>query len=151
LQLLARHQQEADLDIRSSGDLIAALEAVVAAMDVFDFPPGDTFAVRLALEEALINAHKHGHGQDPTKVVRLRYRVAAEEVLAEVEDEGAGFDHRQVADPRLPANWDRSCGRGLLLMRHFLTSVEHNERGNCVFLRKARSVKANGARPGTGS
>ena len=56
------------------------------------FPSRDAFAVRLALEEAVVNAIKHGHQHDPAKVVRVAYRVSPERVVLEVEDQGAGFD-----------------------------------------------------------
>ena len=58
----------------------------------------------------------------------------------EVEDEGEGFDRSSVPDPLAPENLERSSGRGLLLMRHYLTWMGYNARGNCVRLCKCRSV-----------
>jgi serine/threonine-protein kinase RsbW len=130
--------------IRSCAEALAAAESVVLEMDRLGYSRRDVFAVRLALEEALVNAIKHGHGHDPTKTARLRCVMSAEEVFAEVEDEGPGFDHRLVADPRLEENHDRPGGRGLLLMRHYLTSVEYNERGNRVVLRLSRQQSTAG-------
>ena len=46
-------------------------EALAAA----DFGDRDLFAVRLALEEALVNAIKHGNQLDPAKRVRVGYTV----------------------------------------------------------------------------
>jgi len=103
------------------------------------YPSEDGFAVRLALEEALVNAIKHGHRNDSTKVVRAGFRVTADEVWAEVQDEGPGFDPTRVADPRASENWDRPGGRGLLLMRYYMTWVRYDERGNRVTLCKRRS------------
>jgi serine/threonine-protein kinase RsbW len=94
--------------------------------------------VRLGLEEALVNAVRHGNRGDPRKRVRVRYRVAPQEVWAEVEDEGPGFDPGAVPDPTGPERLERPGGRGLLLMRHYLSSVSYNERGNAVTLRKRR-------------
>jgi serine/threonine-protein kinase RsbW len=96
--------------------------------------------VRLALEEAVVNGLRHGNQGDPSKCVRVLYRVAPEAVLAEVQDEGAGFDPARVPDPTLPENVDRPGGRGLVLMRHFMTWVEFSARGNRVTLCKRRSV-----------
>ncbi len=127
------------LSIRTRVDLAEALDKVLAAMTAWRYPSGDTFAVRLALEEALVNALKHGHGYDPDRTVRLRCRVGADEVLAEVEDEGPGFDHTQVADPLTEANRERPSGRGLLLIRHYTTWARYNDRGNHLTLCKARS------------
>jgi serine/threonine-protein kinase RsbW len=117
------------------------LDAVVAAMAAECYPEGDVFAVRLALREAISNAVRHGNRGDPAKAVRIRYHVTPRRVLAEVEDEGPGFDPGQVPDPRASENVERDGGRGLLLMRLYLTWVRHNGRGNCVTLCKCRSPR----------
>jgi serine/threonine-protein kinase RsbW len=103
------------------------------------YPERDRFGVRLALEEALINAVKHGNRGDPAKRVRLRYRVTAPAVELEVEDQGEGFDPAAVPDPCAPENRERPGGRGLLMMRHYLDEVHYHGRGNRVTLRKRRS------------
>src|SRR4051812_44697137 len=102
--------------VRSTADALAALEALIREMGVLGYSRRDAFGMRLALEEALVTAIKHGHGYDPGKTVRLRCVASAVEVVADVEDEGPGFDHRLVVDPRLPENRERPCGRGLMLM-----------------------------------
>ena len=61
-------------------------------------------------------------------------------VWLEVEDEGPGFDPRAVPDPREPENLERPGGRGLLLMRRYLTRVAHLDRGNRVVLFRERSA-----------
>jgi serine/threonine-protein kinase RsbW len=117
------------------------LDAVGAATAAEGYPEGDVFAVRVALSEAISNAVRHGNRGDPAKAVRIRYHVTPRRVLAEVEDEGPGFDPGQVPDPRASENWERAGGRGLLLIRQYLTWVRHNGRGNCVTLCKRRSAR----------
>jgi serine/threonine-protein kinase RsbW len=95
--------------------------------------------MRLALDEALANAVRHGHRGDATKRVEVRYRITAAEALAEVEDQGEGFDPQRVSDPRLPENLEQPGGRGLLLMRAYLSWVRYNDRGNAVTLCQRRS------------
>jgi serine/threonine-protein kinase RsbW len=124
---------------RGAEDVPAVLDAVVAAMEQFAYPKKDVFAVRLALEEALVNAVKHGNRGDPAKEARLRYYANAELVLLEVEDDGAGFDPAGVPDPLAPENLERPSGRGLFLIRKYMTWMEHNERGNCVTMCKHRT------------
>jgi serine/threonine-protein kinase RsbW len=126
------------LVVRRAADLPSVLGPVAGAMTMLGYPPRDVFAVRLGLEEALVNAIRHGNRGDPGKRVRVRYRVTAEEVRAEVEDEGRGFDPGAVADPLDEAELARPCGRGLLLMRHYLDGVFYNEAGNAVTLHKRR-------------
>jgi len=139
VESLRAHVAEVVLWVRKTEELAPVLDGVTAAMGRRRYPEKDVFAVRLALEEALVNAIKHGNGYDPSKVVRVRFQVLTDEVLAEVEDEGPGFDPADVADPCEPENLERSCGRGLLLMRHYLTWVRYDGRGNRVTLCKLRS------------
>jgi serine/threonine-protein kinase RsbW len=127
------------LALRSPPELVPVLHVVVAAMAAQGYPARDIFGMRLALEEALANALKHGHGYDPARVVRVRCRVTAEQALAEVEDEGPGFDPGLVPDPLADANLGLPSGRGLLLMRHYLSWVQFSQRGNRVTLCRRRS------------
>jgi serine/threonine-protein kinase RsbW len=127
------------LTFRQTAELPRIVEPLLTAMARQSYPEQDVFAVRLALEEALVNAVKHGHGGDATKTVRVRFRVSAEDVQAEVEDEGPGFDPECVPDPTAAENVERCGGRGLLLMRHFLTELSFHGRGNHLRLRKRRS------------
>ena len=127
------------LALRSAEEVVPALERLSAAMSAAGYPQRDAFALRLALEEALVNALKHGHRGDPSKEVRLRYRVTAEEAVAEVEDQGPGFDPAAVPDPLAPENLEKPSGRGLLLMRRYLSWLRFNERGNVVTLCRRRS------------
>ena len=127
------------VSVRAAAEIGRVADAVVAAMDAAGYPDRDRFAVRLALEEAVANAVKHGHQGDPAKRVRVCYQVRPDRVLVEVEDQGAGFDPRRVPDPRDPENLDKPSGRGLLLMRSYTTWLRFNARGNRVTLCRARS------------
>jgi serine/threonine-protein kinase RsbW len=88
------------------------------------------FAVHLALEEAFLNAVKHGNKMDPAKTVVLEYLVDGEKVEIQMLDEGRGFDPCSIPDPRTGENLYRPEGRGLLLMSAYMDVVEYNERGN---------------------
>jgi serine/threonine-protein kinase RsbW len=114
-------------------------DMVAEAMESAGYSKQDRFAVRLALEEAAVNAIKHGNHGDQAKTVRIAFRLDPEQVLLTVEDEGPGFDPQRVADPLSPDNIDRSSGRGLLLMRHYMTWISYNARGNAVTLCKCRT------------
>src|SRR5260370_25553245 len=114
------------------------LDKVCCAMAGHKYESKESFAVCLALEEALANAVKHGHRKDPGQFVRIRVLVEPDRVLIMVKDRGKGFDPNAVPDPRAPENLDRPTGRGLLLMRTYTTLVRFNARGNCVFMGKRR-------------
>ena len=103
-----------------------------------EFSEPDLFAIRLAVEEAIVNAIKHGNGSDPAKSVRIDYEVNREQIRVRIEDEGAGFDPEQVPDPTQPEFLERPSGRGLLLMRHYMSEVRFNDRGNSVEMVKRK-------------
>jgi serine/threonine-protein kinase RsbW len=75
------------------------LATVAADMTGLTYGSRDIFAVKLGLEEAISNALKHGNGRDPAKRVRIRYRVTADRVVAQVADDGAGFDLLPEPEP----------------------------------------------------
>ena len=113
-------------------EMSSLIDTIVHAMGEWAYPANDTFAVRMVLEEAIVNAIKHGHHNDPGKEVEVRYRLGADHLLFEVEDEGRGFDPGQVPDATAPENLQRPSGRGLLLIRHYSTWVRHNAQGDCI-------------------
>jgi serine/threonine-protein kinase RsbW len=115
------------------------VRAVVAALRAAGFSKDDVFAVRLTLDEALVNAVKHGHHGDPTKRARVRWQIRGEGVLLVVRDQGPGFNPRRVPDPCAGQGLGRDSGRGLLLMRTYMTRVHHNRRGNAVLLYRKHS------------
>ncbi len=101
----------------------------------------EVFSVRLALEEALVNAIKHGNQMDRDKQVHVAYRFLGDRFEIRITDEGGGFDPNDVPDPTAVENLERPCGRGLMLMRHYMTEVYYNERGNSVFMAKVFKKK----------
>jgi serine/threonine-protein kinase RsbW len=115
------------------------LTDVIGAMAEVGYGARDTFATRLALEEAATNAVKHGHGNEPSKRARIWWVVSASAVTLVVEDDGAGFDPERVPDPCLPENQERPRGRGVFLMRSYMSWVRFNDAGNRVVMCRYRS------------
>lgn len=99
-----------------------------------------TFGIHLAVEEALMNAIKHGNQRDPKKSIAIEYGLNASMLKIAVEDEGEGFDPSDVPDPTLDENLELPSGRGLMLMKTFMTNVEYNEKGNRVAMEKDLSA-----------
>ena len=128
--------------LSDTAEVVPLLERVVSTMAEYGYPPRTCRELRLALEEAVINGLRHGNGGDASKRVVVRYWVGAEEVLAEVEDEGPGFDPAGLPDPTAPENLDRPCGRGLLLIRYYTTWFRYHGRGNHLTLGKRRALAA---------
>lgn len=99
-------------------------------------PDSEQFGLRLALEEAIVNALRHGNQMDPSKSVRIACEFSPNCVRIEIEDEGAGYNPADVPDPTTDENLEKPSGRGLMLMRAFVTSVTVVGRGNLVILEK---------------
>jgi len=94
----------------------------------------------VALDEAFVNAVKHGNKNDPNKLVRITAELTPQEASFTVEDEGEGFDIKQIPDPCDPANLFRASGRGVLLIYNIMDEVEYNEQGNRVKMVKRPDV-----------
>src|SRR5215207_910998 len=86
----------------------------------------------VALDEAFVNAVKHGNKNDPAKLLKITAELSSKEASFTVEDEGEGFDIREIPDPCDPANLFRTSGRGVLLIYNIMDEVEYNAQGNRV-------------------
>ena len=109
------------------------------ALQANGFSDRDMFHIELAMEEALVNAMKHGNQLDADRRVFLRYKIIGEAFDVRIEDEGTGFAPDSVPDPTAPENLERACGRGLYMMRSFMTDVQYHGRGNVLTMKKVKS------------
>jgi serine/threonine-protein kinase RsbW len=115
---------------------------ILQELDRHGYEPDATFAVKLALEEAITNAVKHGNRNDPTKQIVVRFHIDPDRVIIMVRDDGPGFRPAHVPDPTAEENLERPNGRGIMLMHSYMTRVCYNERGNEVWLFKRRHEAA---------
>ncbi|MBL0926354.1 MAG: ATP-binding protein [Phycisphaerales bacterium] len=112
--------------------LHTAEQPLLSAVRAAGFPEAAVFAIRLSLEEAVTNAFRHGSRGVANPVVRLGWTVGADRIELFVEDSGPGFNPGQVPDCTHPDRLEVPSGRGLMLMRAYMTSVEYNDKGNRV-------------------
>jgi serine/threonine-protein kinase RsbW len=123
--------------IQSSHDLVHQLcKSILDEVKGSHFSSNDIFGIHLALEEAMMNAVKHGNKQDPLKKIRVEYSITPEMFDISIVDEGCGFAPTEVPDPRCGENLYKPAGRGLLLMKAYMDCVEYNEAGNRVHMVK---------------
>ena len=123
-------------DMAEARRVQAEIESALQGIALFS--EREIFGIKLAVEEALINAIKHGNQMDRGKKVHVIYHVRADRFEVQITDEGAGFDPDDVPDPTAPENLERPCGRGLLLMRSYMTEVVYHDRGRAVRMAKVR-------------
>ncbi len=84
----------------------------------------------VALDEAFVNAVKHGNKFDEKKLVRITTELSKQEARFTIEDEGEGFDVQNIPDPLDPENLFKASGRGVLFIYNIMDEVKYNDRGN---------------------
>lgn len=127
---------------RIPSDLAAARQLqseIEEALQFARFPEAEIFAIKMAVEEALVNAIKHGNQMDPGKWVTVSYTAHPDRFDVQITDEGPGFDPNDVPDPTAPENLERPCGRGLLLIRYYMTDVSFDQSGSTIIMYKLRN------------
>src|SRR5262249_19882245 len=106
----------------------------------------DSIDVIVALDEAIVNAIKHGNGYDPAKQVRIVADITRGSARFEITDEGEGFRMQDVPDPCAPENLLRTSGRGILLIRSTMDEVAYNDSGNSLCMVKRAATADQRAR-----
>jgi len=122
-----------DLVYNDRSMIEATRDQIVDAMQRRGYPQASVFAVRLAFEEAVSNAFRHGHASlDSEEPVDVTWRVDEWLVRISIEDRGPGFTPDSVPDPTEDERLDVPSGRGLMLIRAYMSSVAFNETGNRI-------------------
>jgi serine/threonine-protein kinase RsbW len=122
-------------------------EEIETHLRAHNYSDQEIFGIRLAMEEAIVNAIKHGNNFDRNKKVQIRYSIQVDRFDVWISDEGRGFDPDDVPDPTDVENLERPCGRGLMLMRYYMSSVDYANDGRCVSMTKVRNGKPEKSSP----
>lgn len=117
-------------------------DELLEQLGVHGWSPSDIFAIHLAAEEAIVNAIVHGNKLDPAKRVNVSCEVTPELARIRITDEGDGFDPGQVPDCTADDRLEMPGGRGVMLMKSFMTRIEYNAKGNSVLLEKRHDAAA---------
>ena len=99
----------------------------------------ETSNLFVALDEAFVNAVKHGNKFNAEKLVRITAEVSKDEARFTIEDEGEGFNVNEIPDPRNPENLFKTSGRGVLFIYNIMDEVKYNERGNRLTMVKRKN------------
>lgn len=112
------------------------VQEVLEVLGGFGWSKEILFGVHMALEESISNAVRHGNKHDPSKSVHVECELSEKRFYARICDEGSGYDPNEVPDCCNQENLEIPGGRGLALIKAYMTSVEHRENGKCVILEK---------------
>ncbi len=88
--------------------------------------------IYLCITEAVINSIKHGNKNDLDKKVFIVLDFNKEGINIKIEDEGDGFDVKNVQNPILKENINKESGRGIFIIKNLSEKIEFNEKGNQV-------------------
>jgi serine/threonine-protein kinase RsbW len=90
--------------------------------------------IMIAVTEAVNNAIRHGNKDNSSKNVLISLSLDEAVIKFKVQDEGDGFDFRQLPDPTSPENIAKPGGRGIFLMKHLSDEVDFKDNGKIVEL-----------------
>ncbi|MCI0499125.1 MAG: ATP-binding protein, partial [Planctomycetales bacterium] len=96
------------------------IQSLLQTLQAHSFGEDVIFAIHLSLEEAFVNAIKHGNHADPEKIVTVHCLITPEKFDISIADEGFGFDPEGIPDPRCNSNLYKSTGRGVLLIQSYM-------------------------------
>jgi anti-sigma regulatory factor (Ser/Thr protein kinase)/ActR/RegA family two-component response regulator len=131
LKILPHVREKIDFELPSDVSLMnGVLQYLIERVSQLGLIKPERSNLFVALDEAFVNAVKHGNHNDPRKLVRITAELSAKEARFTVEDEGEGFNVQEIPDPRDPANLFKASGRGVLLIYNIMDEVKYNERGN---------------------
>jgi len=116
------------------------MDEVLEQLEQHHWVKHDIYSVHLALQEGLANAIKHGNRLDASKQVHFTCQMSSDLLRIEITDEGEGFDPSTIPDPTEEDRLECPDGRGVMLMRNFMSRVKYNETGNSIFLEKEREL-----------
>lgn len=113
-------------------------QAILGELERYQFSDEALFGLKLALEEALTNAVKHGNGSDPNKKVTVRYAVTAVKAVVVIRDEGRGFIPEEIPDPTTTDRLSIPEGRGIMLIRAYMDELVFRDQGREIYFAKYR-------------
>lgn len=95
--------------------------------------------VRLGLQEALVNAVKHGNQLDPGKTISVQFFFFSDQYWWVISDQGQGFspngcscdahDLPEHSEENIPLSECQENGRGLYILHQIFDQVKWNAEG----------------------
>ncbi len=114
-------------EIESNPDLLPELDDFIlniakeAGLD-----SDQTNSLSLSFSEAVSNSILHGNKCDPNKKVKIKVELNSSNLIITIKDEGKGFDIESVPDPTKPENILKDSGRGIHIMKSYLSDLRYN-------------------------
>ena len=114
------------LDVATRFEMLDVLQTVLTQLcAIVGFEDETTHYLAVAVRESVVNAMKHGNGQDESKRVEIQFTLLDRALEVQVKDQGPGFTPDEVPDPLAPENLLKAYGRGIFFMRQFMDEVDY--------------------------
>lgn len=94
------------------------------------------YQVRLALDEVLTNAFRHGHQGDASRPIAVQLLLEPGCLRMSIQDQGLGYDPLALKDPRATEHLQENGGRGIFLTCQMMDQVEFGAGTNHIVLTK---------------
>lgn len=117
-------------------EVYAFIQDILKLLNSSGVDKSTSFNIRLCLEEALINAIKHGNKGNENLPITIQYSISGNEFKISIEDCGKGFDHKNLDDPTRKENLLKTKGRGVYLIKRLMDVVSFNKTGNIITMVK---------------
>ncbi len=103
-------------------------------MSVFQIEEKHRGRITLSTIEAVTNAILFGNKRDSQKKVKVIAAKTVKTIMITVEDEGIGFDYRQIPDPTVPQRCMQAVKKGLYLMLNLTDKLSFTKHGAKVIM-----------------
>ena len=141
-QLIKERHEKIEFEIPSVLNLMhSILEYLMKRVEKLGVVNPEKSNLFVALDEAFVNAVKHGNKFDTAKNIRIVAEVTPKEARFTIEDEGEGFDVSAIPDPTDVENLFKTSGRGVMFMYNIMDEVVYNEKGNRITMIKKSESK----------
>jgi serine/threonine-protein kinase RsbW len=126
-----------DVTVRATFDATRVLiDRIMEAVAGMGCAAGKEDNVRLAVDEALMNALVHGCREDPAKTIQCCVACDRERgILIIVRDPGEGFDPTSIPSPIVGKNLFAEHGRGIFLINQMVDQVCFEKGGTEIHMR----------------
>lgn len=119
--------QTVKLDIASRFEMLDIAQNVLTQLcKVAGFEDEVSHYMAVAVRESVVNAIKHGNGQDESKRVEILFTLGDGSLEVQVKDQGEGFEPDEIPDPLAPENLLKAYGRGIFFMKQFMDEVTYS-------------------------
>jgi serine/threonine-protein kinase RsbW len=115
------------LDVATRFEMLDIVQTVLSQVcTIVGFEDETTHYLAVAVRESVVNAMKHGNRQDESKRVYVQFILLDQALEVRVQDEGPGFEPKEVPDPLAPENLLKAYGRGIFFMKQFMDEVSYS-------------------------